>query len=876
MKLEPERHVAELIPKLSDDRVFYFPVRHHSPVCAWHIRNWILENKPAAVLIEGPESFTAKVELLASEECLCPVAVYTSFIDRKNRVAALFPKSASGGEEVESEQKQDQKQDQERDADSPKSRRRDDFMRFAAFYPFCDYSPEMVAVRTGVESGARVRFIDLEYGEQVLSKFKESFKSNDPVAEEDSAVRVKELTSDSHLKHSQYIKSLVARMGCRDFDEMWDHLFESSINRLDTNAFVERLATYCALARLDYSEEDLRLDGTLAREQCMAAAIKDEVDSLEKAGVKGKVLVVTGGFHTVVLPDLVAGSVKRPRSVKFAEDEAGTWLMRYSYDRLDSKAGYPAGMPSPAFYEKMWQLSSGEDKDSQSAFTAVEELAAEIYTEISWITRDKKYSSKITTPDTIAAVEMTRQLALLRGHRFPLREDILDSIRACFIKGEIHIEGRSVMELVHKNLAGDRVGRVPAGTELPPIVKDFLDEAGRLNLPVDSLSPKEVTLDLYKEEKHRQSSRLLHRLVLLSIPYARYLSGPDFVQGRRLDLVRELWSVAWSPVVESALIEASVYGFTVEEAAFFRLQEQIVELEEVGAGRSASNAVQLLIRALRLGLHGHLDRLVRLIDSHIADDPSVGSVVAALGQLDILLSAREPLEGFSLESVEELKQAAYRRACRLLYEVGTVKETELQDLLSAFQALNEILSSAGGEPEQWSLDKDLYFNALTDIVDNIDRQVESAVVGAAYGVLFRSGIIDEETFILRVCGYLSGASSDPKKSAGVIRGLLHTASEVVWQVEAVLKEFDSMFDGWNEDTFLALLPDLRLAFTHLTPSEVAKVAEKVSALHNGKSIGAIVNTDLTEQDLLYGLKLNNAVTALLRRDGLSFDGGESP
>ncbi|MCB9471824.1 MAG: hypothetical protein H6677_26355 [Candidatus Obscuribacterales bacterium] len=874
MKLEPERHVAELIPKLNSDRVFYFPVRHHSPVCAWHIRKWILENKPAAVLIEGPESITAKVELLASEECHYPVAVYTSFIDRKNRVASLMSQKDSADSEDP-----EPKEERAEEESAGKTRRRDGFARFAGFYPFCDYSPEMVAVRTGVESGARVRFIDLEYGEQILHKFKESFKTAD-TGDEDAEVRVKELTSDSHLKHSQYINSLVERMGCRDFDEMWDHLFESSINRLDTNSFVERLATYSALARLDYSEEDLRLDGTMAREQCMAANIRDELDSLEKAGIKGKVLVVTGGFHTAVLPDLVSGSVKRPKSVKFADDEAGTWLMRYSYDRLDSKTGYTAGMPSPAFYEKMWQLSKGEDKHSQPPFAAVEELAADIYTEISWITRDKKYSSKITTPDTIAAVEMTRQLALLRGHRFPLREDILDSIRACFIKGEIHIEGRALMDLVHKNLAGDRVGKVPAGTELPPIVKDFLEEASRLNLPVDSLSPKEVTLDLYKEEKHRQSSRLLHRLVLLAVPYARYLSGPDFVQGRRLDLVRELWSVAWSPVVESALIEASVYGFTVEEAAFFQLQEQIVELEEVGAGRSASNAVQLLIRALRLGLHGHLDRLVRLIDSHIADDPSVGSVVAALGQLDILLSAREPLEGFSLEPVEELKQTAYRRACRLLYEVGTVKEGELLEWLIAIQDLNEILAGAGtgsgADETEWPLDKDLYFNALKDIVDNLDRQVESAVVGAAYGVLFRNGLIDEESFILRVCGYLSGASSDPKKSAGIIRGLLHTASEVVWQVETVLKEVDSMFNGWDEDTFLALLPDLRLAFTHLTPSEVAKVAEKVASLHDDKSFGAIVNTDLTEQDLLYGLKLNNAVTGLLRRDHLSFDGGESP
>ena len=61
-------------------------------------------------------------------------------------------------------------------------------------------------------------------------------------------------------------------MGCRSFDELWDHLFEAARASLTTDAFIDRLATYCAMARMDYTNQELFDDGTLAREQCMAAA----------------------------------------------------------------------------------------------------------------------------------------------------------------------------------------------------------------------------------------------------------------------------------------------------------------------------------------------------------------------------------------------------------------------------------------------------------------------------------------------------------------------------------------------------------------------------------------------------------------------------
>ncbi|MFO0823143.1 MAG: hypothetical protein U0792_08480 [Gemmataceae bacterium] len=77
--------------KMRAGRVRYFLIRHHSPACAAHLRRWIEANKPVAVLVEGPSSFTAKIDLLLDAEAVCPFALYTTFADKKQRLGEAGP-----------------------------------------------------------------------------------------------------------------------------------------------------------------------------------------------------------------------------------------------------------------------------------------------------------------------------------------------------------------------------------------------------------------------------------------------------------------------------------------------------------------------------------------------------------------------------------------------------------------------------------------------------------------------------------------------------------------------------------------------------------------------------------------------------------------
>ncbi len=671
---EPQQYVSRLLAQLRQDRVVFFPIRHHSPACARHVSRWIEMFRPSVVLIEGPESLTPFVPFLEDLACVMPVACYTNFVDLQGRLAATTEGSALATESTE--------------PTKPALTQ-----RFAAYYPLCDYSPELVALRAGRQVGAKVRFVDLEFAEKVLHT------ASQHEAELPVGVQIDSLTADSHLAYSTYTRELAQRLGCRDFNELWDHLFESHGVALSTDDFMDRVAAFCAMSRLIADPVTLVQDGTHAREACMAAAIREELAMNINRGEQRPVFVVTGGFHTVALPDLVLQEIQRPTRPAFKSGEVGTWLIRYSFDRLDALSGYASGMPSPAFYDRIWQAGAVvsqsldvRDSTPESQLTA---CVAELLVDIGRLVRERKLPTTVSTSDVLAAVHMAEQLARLRGHAWPQREDVLDAIRACLVKGEMQSAGELLMSLVRKLLAGDRIGSVPAGVGVPPIVEDFRRLCRTYRISTETIEPRELTLDLYREARHRELSRLLHRLHSLGAPFARLLAGPDFIHGTDLERMTEEWRLQWTPATESGLIDAAVYGSSIEEAAIHKLLEQTAELEQTGASRSTAVAVNLLVMACRMGLHDHVELLLQLIERCIAADSELPSLTTGLAQLSLLRASREPLEAMTWSAVPLLIERCFQRACQLTRDTFHCPDQAIDGTLRAFSVMREVLASQG-------------------------------------------------------------------------------------------------------------------------------------------------------------------------------------
>lgn len=732
--------------RLLTREVAWLPVRHHSPACARVVQKALREQRPDVVLIEGPRDANPLLPLLVHPGTRPPVALYAAVRGRR-----------------------------------------------AAYYPLCDSSPELVALRTANELGIPARFIDLPFEEHT-----------DP--DEPRAVS---LLDERHLQHSQFLRLACQRAGARDPDDLWDHLYESDPDP-DPEPFLQGVLTYCALARQGCppGERDL------AREAAMAGEIQREL------GQHRRIAVLTGGYHTVALPDT---KPKRPRERR-APEGAILCLMRYSFPQLDRLNGYASGMPSPEFYQGLWE---GRDP----AVTLVV---------LGRALRD----TGISVADEGEAVLQMRRLAALRGHAVPTREDLLDAVRSCFVKGSLPVEGVAVLARARTLLTGDRRGEVPPEAGQPPLVEDFRLQAARLGLDED----RTYTLDLYRSTRDRERSRFLHQLRRLEVPYGRVQRGPDFVGGRDTERVQEVWECAWAPACEAGLLEASEWGATVEEASAARLRDQARQ-----AAGDAGEACRLLLEACVAGHHARLPELMEAASGAVGADARFDAQARALHTLSLLHCGREPLEAHGLPGVRELAEAAYRRACYLMPALAGTPEREEEAALAALLSVPEAVRLFGEEP--WH--REARRSALLAL-----REGSPVMAGAATGLLYGEGALGGDEVVRDAAGWTV------QRGAGFLRGLLAASRSVLWSIPELVPRLTGAFASWSGEEFRRHLPGLRLAFTALAPAETDRVATLAARATGAEDLGLVARVPVAEGELPRALELEEALRASLLGDDL--------
>jgi hypothetical protein len=215
--------------------------------------------------------------------------------------------------------------------------------RVSVYYPFCVYSPEWQAIQVAGQCQIPSRFIDLPLAQM-------------PRADTPASNRY----ADGQLRRSRYIQALSDKLGIDGFDELWDRYIELEPD-LTLDEYFRRAHLVCAQIRL--------LDGQVsghdaAREAFMAQSVRAAL-----AEYAGQVLVVTGGYHSLGLYQLLTAAAvaaapaeaeaatPAPDTPSLAEApivDRGIALTPYTYARLDSLTGYDAGMPNPGFYHQLW------------------------------------------------------------------------------------------------------------------------------------------------------------------------------------------------------------------------------------------------------------------------------------------------------------------------------------------------------------------------------------------------------------------------------------------------------------------------------------------------------------------------------------------
>ena len=826
--------------------LWFAPIRHHSPACAWAVRALIEEVRPRHVLVEAPVDLEPLIGLLLDGATRPPVAI-----------AALVDATPGEG-----------------GAASGTDR------RLACHYPFCAHSPELVALRTGRAVGAALRFVDAPSAALATRRAR---------GREDRAAPVP-LADDRPFDGNDYVEALRRRFGCRDGFELWDHLFESRLGTADWRALLADIGAYCAGLREAEDPTRIEAGGDAAREAHMAAAVRAALAAggpdADGMGAGGPVVVVAGGFHVPALIERTAspgraanasGTTSTGAGAAFPDEDlapARAYLVRYGFEALDALGGYAAGLPQPGWYDALWDAANaagGPPPWREVALGIVGAFAA----------RARADGHPIALPAEVELLRVAESLARLRGRPGIMRHDLIDGVATALVKGEAG-PGEPWTGRFVAHLRGDALGDVPRSAGSPPLVEDARAEARRHRIDVTDGARRRRRLDLRRKPAHLAASRFLHAMTLLETGFAERESGPDLVHGVGTDRLFEHWSHAWSPLVEGRLVELAALGDRVDGACLALLLRRREAMAGEGRGGDVARLVELLAVGLRAGLGERLAPFVDGLSTDVAGCTGFAPLARALERLDALARSSGPLAAPAALDLGRVRDAAYRRIAYLCDDLSRAREEDLADCLEALRIVVALLDpegagrgGAGGDdvahgdaPDGAPVGARLDPAPFHDAIDRLAvSSAPAALVGAALAIAVGAGLRPPEALAGALAGRLSGAAPDPGERVGTLRGALHVAPALLWREPAVLEAVDRFLVGLDPDAFLALLPHLRLAFAALNPREVDRLATHLARAHGGGTF-APTSHGIDEADLALGLELEADLRRSIAADGL--------
>ena len=733
-------------------------VRHHSPACARLVQHVLRTRAPRYVLIEGPCNMNPRLDELRLEHRL-PVAVYTYHVPA-HQVQAR-----------------------------------------GVWAPFCDYSPEWVALQEGSAAGAQVRFIDLP-------------------AWDDAFANTQNVYSDAHLQMCAQEEHLAERCGFDSTDSLWDHLFEQDTPMATLQADLENY--FSALRGPDAASPQ-----AARREAWMAQWI---AWAMAQAQAHESVLVVCGGYHKPALERLWPQAPTQCPTLAPCQERVGSYLVPFSFQRLDSFAGYDAGMPSPAFYQERWERGPA-CIDSMLLRT---------------VARLRSRGQQVSTANAQAAHELAHGLAQLRGHAAPTRTDLLDGLAGALIKeplrcpapwsvrGPLLPDTDPILVEIVATFAGAGRGVLAAQTPRPPLALDVTQALERVGL---ALSAAGTTVEIDPlDASVVQRRAVLYQLSILEISGVQRVQAATHARGA--PPTPERWRLQETDTTACDVIEQAAYGPTLEQAAaakILALLRQAPGVAPLAAGLEQAMLAGFASMATDLAEHAmqSVHRETQFTDLGAAL-PIFLNLAHASTRLVPLLTAACTQAVWLLEGMHG-PRAHYN-------------EAQVRGVL----ALRDCLHTADLLPA----------NAAALAYAALDRRVRSphtppALRGAALGTLWST---QSAHTLANAASAAAVTQAVPTAMLGdFLSGLLALAREAFVD-SPLIHSIDARLSDMAQEEFFAALPALRHAFAFLPPRERLAVAEQlVPAPHQDAE--ALLRTAFAAPTVQAGARLQAAVLA---------------
>lgn len=742
-----------------------FGVRHLSPGASHHLLQYLDEIKPKCVLIEGPSDANDLIPHLADKRVKAPVALlaYTTELPIET-----------------------------------------------VLYPFAEYSPELQAIRWGIQHKATVRFIDLPCS-TILKVKQEKDKEDNQAADE------------FHAFHNGLYERIAKQDGEDDYESYWERNFE---HQVDDDSFRKGLELQSAQMRemvVDKEYEAVPYDFSynLIREAHMRREIQQAIAS----GIpQEKIVVVCGAYHVTGLqqdlPPMSDGELNSlPKTL------TKLTLMPYSYLRLSSRTGYGAGNLAPYYFELMWEAIRNN---------RLNELPAVYLSMAAQFLRKRGYNA--SPASAIEAVRLATALTSLREGTLPVLKDLHDAVVTCFGGGDL----ATVAEAINWMDIGTAIGSLPEGVSQTPVQENMHQELKRLKLTdYKSTIAKEIDLDLRENLKVKTKeaafidlnrSTFFHRLSVLNIHFAEQLSvSQDDASWK------EKWTLKWSPEVEIEIVEANLKGETLEIAAAYALKEKLTDCADV------SLAAAIIRQACECQLTSIFENALSTLQRLLVDSNDFKETANAARELSILIQYGD-LRQFNLEPLVPILQQLFLRASLLLIDTSTCDDKAATAIADAIRVM-ELISQQQYETvdvESWQ--KEVQTLAWRD-------DLNTKLSGMAFSILLEHNLATEDDCAREVSRRLS-PGVPAELGAGWFEGLSGRNRYALLSRVPLWRELDKYVSQLDEDEFFRSVVFLRRAFGEFEPNQKNSIAELLGDIWGtgAEATAEILQEELTEKE----------------------------
>ena len=667
----------------------------------------------------------------------------------------------------------------------------------AVYYPFAEFSPEWQAIQYGLTNEIPVRFMDLPQAYQLARE--ESTDLPHTVSENTlPTVQIKDP-----------LTWLAETAGYSDGERWWEHMVEQRRNHpQEIFSGIQEMMTSLR-GEVEQMEKGTFFPVSQFEPQ-REAFMRQTIRAAQAEGFQ-KIAVVCGAWHApaLVSPVPAGEDVKLLKGLDKVK-VAAAWVP-WSYGRLSWESGYGAGIESPGWYEEIW-------KAAQAGLSSTD-ITIHWLTRVAQLLRAEDLSA--SSAHVIEAVRLAETLSALRGRSVPGLPELNEAVQAVFCFGD-----DLPLRLIHEKLIiSERLGQVPEDAPMTPLQADLVRQQKHLRLPPEA-SQRELDLDL-RRPNDLERSYLLHRLDLLEIPWGTL----QRVSGKS-GTFHELWRLQWKPELAVKVVEASLWGNSVSEAAVAFIRHA---LEDEGVDLPALTG--LVNRALLADLPAAVEVLMARLHTEAALTSDTGQLMDALPALADALrygNVRQTDTGMIARVVDGLVARiciGLPLACSSLSDEAAA---EMFNRLNRVQAAVVLLQNEE-HLQVWQA-------ALGGLADQAG--LHGLLAGRACAILLGQGIFNAEETSRRL-GLALSTANEPAQAAAWVEGLLKDSGVLLIHEDALWQVMDEWVTSLPGEAFIQLLPLLRRTFSTFASPERRMIGERAK---QGKVLQVRQETTLADFD----------------------------